>query len=77
MMGWPSAYSMAAAKLPADADDGAFVSSAEQKKQEVPNPQYKKYDFGVCAGINYYLSDNIIKLIICNTTAKFKESSYT
>ena len=35
-------------------------NSAEQKKQEVPNPQYKKYDFGVCAGINYYLSDNII-----------------
>ena len=35
-------------------------NSAEQKKQEVPNPQYKKYDFGVCAGINYYLTDNII-----------------
>lgn len=35
-------------------------NSVEQKKQEVPNPQYKKYDFGVCAGINYYLSDNII-----------------
>ncbi len=24
------------------------------------NPQYKKYDLGVCAGINYHITDNII-----------------
>ena len=33
---------------------------AYEKNISVPNPQYKKYDLGVCAGINYHITDNII-----------------
>ena len=36
------------------------LSSAYEKNISVPNPQYKKYDLGVCAGINYHITDNII-----------------
>ncbi len=38
----------------------ATLNSAEAKNISVPNPQYKKYDLGVCAGINYHITDNII-----------------
>jgi|TARA_B100001964_G_C14021163_1_gene503907 hypothetical protein len=31
-----------------------------EKNILAPNPQYKKYDLGVCAGINYHITDNII-----------------
>ena len=36
------------------------LNSAYEKNISVPNPQYKKYDLGVCAGINYHITDNII-----------------
>ena len=36
------------------------LNSAYEKTISVPNPQYKKYDLGVCAGINYHITDNII-----------------
>ena len=35
-------------------------NNAYEKNISVPNPQYKKYDLGVCAGINYHITDNII-----------------
>ena len=37
-------------------------NSAIEKNISVPKttPQYKKYDLGVCAGINYHITDNII-----------------
>jgi hypothetical protein len=38
----------------------ATLNSADAKNISVPNPQYKKYDLGVCAGINYHITDNII-----------------
>ena len=38
----------------------AILNSADAKNISVPNPQYKKYDLGVCAGINYHITDNII-----------------
>ena len=38
----------------------ATLNSAYEKNISVPNPQYKKYDLGVCAGINYHITDNII-----------------
>ena len=38
----------------------ATLNSADVKNISVPNPQYKKYDLGVCAGINYHITDNII-----------------
>ena len=36
-------------------------NSAIEKNISVPKttPQYKKYDLGVCAGINYHITDNI------------------
>ena len=36
------------------------LNSVNARNISVPNPQYKKYDFGVCAGINYHITDNII-----------------
>jgi len=36
------------------------LNSTNEKNISVPNPQYKKYDLGVCAGINYHITDNII-----------------
>lgn len=36
------------------------LNSTHEKNIAVPNPQYKKYDLGVCAGINYHITDNII-----------------
>jgi len=38
----------------------ATLNSADAKNISVPNPQYKKYDLGVCAGINYHITDNIM-----------------
>jgi len=38
----------------------ATLNSADAKNISVPNPQYKKYDFSVFAGINYHITDNII-----------------
>ena len=40
----------------------ATLNSADAKNISVPKtiPQYKKYDLGVCAGINYHITDNII-----------------
>ena len=38
----------------------ATLNSAEAKNISVPNPQYKKYDLGVCTGINCHITDNII-----------------
>jgi hypothetical protein len=35
-------------------------NNAYEKNISVPNPQYKKYDLGVCAGINYHLTNKII-----------------
>ena len=38
----------------------ASWNRAYEKNISVPNPQYKKYDLGVCAGINYHITDKII-----------------
>ena len=37
-------------------------NSAIEKNISIPKetPQYKKYDLGVCAGINYHITDNIL-----------------
>ena len=37
-------------------------NNAIEKNISIPKetPQYKKYDLGVCAGINYHITDNII-----------------
>ena len=37
-------------------------NNAYEKNISIPKetPQYKKYDLGMCAGINYHITDNII-----------------
>lgn len=38
----------------------ATLNSVDAKNISVPNPQYRKYDLGICAGINYHITNNII-----------------